>query len=101
MFKLQFYYDDSDFFFSLSLTETLYIDDLENLLYQGGLSINIVIEDGSDEEVFIFIFIFTFWNITLVINCSSTQLINHLNYECLVSHCMPKSWRVVVIVLNR
>jgi hypothetical protein len=41
------------FFF---FTETLYIDDLENLLYQGGLSISIVIEDGSDEEVFIFIF---------------------------------------------
>lgn len=31
--------------------ETLYIDDLENLLFQGGVSVNIVIEDGSDEEV--------------------------------------------------
>ena len=39
-------------FWSLFLpSETLYIDDLENILDEGMLSLNAMIEDGSIEEV--------------------------------------------------
>lgn len=35
----------------LTLAEPLYIDDLENILDEGMLSLNTMIEDGSVEEV--------------------------------------------------
>jgi len=41
-------------FFGGCVPEPLYIDDLEDILDQGMLSLNVEVEDGSIEEVYIF-----------------------------------------------
>ena len=40
----------------VDMSEPLYIDDLEDILDQGMLSLNVEVEDGSIEEVYIFFF---------------------------------------------